>query len=63
MYSYIYTIYTHSGIEYEQLLRDFYRREQRAPAKQGTSEKRRFNRSLNADALKVRVYEHVYVHV
>lgn len=39
------------GIEYEQALRDFYRREQRTPSKIQTLGQKRYNRSLNTAAL------------
>ena len=39
------------GIEYEQALRDFYRREQRTPSKIHTLGQKRYNRSLNTTAL------------
>ena len=40
-----------AGIEYEQALREFYRREQCAPAKMTRSGTRRFNRTLDAAVL------------
>jgi hypothetical protein len=39
------------GIEYEQALRDFYRREQRSPSKIHALGQKRYNRSLNTTAL------------
>ena len=39
------------GIEYEQALRDFYRREQRAPSKIHATGQKRYNRSLSTSAL------------
>ena len=39
------------GIEYEQPLRDFYRREQRAPSKIHATGQKRYNRSLSTSAL------------
>ena len=40
-----------TGIEYEQPLRDFYRREQRAPSKIHATGQKRYNRSLSTSAL------------
>lgn len=39
------------GIDYEQPLRDFYRREQRAPSKIHATGQKRYNRSLSTSAL------------
>ena len=41
----------YSGIEYEQALRDFYRREQRVPSKIYGQGQKRYNRSLKTSAL------------